>query len=403
MGSSEFNTKITSEIRNYYSTHEVELPYDYRHRYFKFVWKYPTQRAMHIRDIITSEKHLRSLAIKYAPQHVYYSLTRWLDPTTVHGRDTPAVPLWSDVVIDIDSDNIRSAIATTRRLYMYLKDTGYSMLKVLFTGTKGFHIYVKDFAYSHIPMGYKSRAKLFEREKKRFLYSLYGAGFNIDTNLWDLYRVVRVPGTLNATTMLPARWVDIDHITEIDQPTKVIPDKPETTYLHTFLVSSHVLGTADRHVLFLDYDYRDYSAILSEVRDIQDKYHLNEFILLRTTKGYNVWFFDALQFKQVIRIKRNTTEDGNHIDYMKTFGYDVARVGPKYSVHGDQVAYQPAPTLELVGHPEIRKNPLVSLGHWNLARNAFGADLGSPDMLNLQPIGSDSVKIIFASQKVPKK
>ena len=398
---------INEKIREYYRKIDatyLELPRGHDSRFFKFVWKYPFQRAMHIRDRIQNTSHLRSLAIRFAPQHIYYSLTRWLDPTTVHGRNSSAIPIWSDMVIDIDADRISDAAKTTKELYEYLsREYGYTDMRILFTGNKGFHMYVPYFEYPCYPEDYKERGKMFERTKKEFFDALHAEGFDIDTSLWDLYRVVRVPGTLNASTMTPAYWVSPSDLHKVPQPVKVLPDKPESAYSSTILISSHVIGTPDRHVVFLDYDHSNYRDILDEVLSLQERFKLNDAVVLKTTKGYNVWFFDALPFKRVARIKRNSTEDPVHLEYMRTYGYDVARIGPRYVQLSGEISHDPAPSFYEMLRPRTRTSREVSLGHWELARELYFVDLGSPTDYGLIPIGSGTVKIIFASRKIPKK
>lgn len=390
-------TLTSVDIEDYYIYHTPELPPDYEHRYFKFVWK-SEKHAIHIRDRIKSELHLKQLLIKYAPEHAYYSLTTWLDPTTVRGRKQNSVPLWSNVVLDIDAEYLSDAKQTTIRALQYLRNNGYRRLRVLFTGHKGFHIYVDDFQYSSYPEDYRERARMFEKEKKELIDNLLAEGISVDPALWDLYRVVRIPNTLNADTMLPAIWIkNIHRFTPPTlEETHVVSPPPTTkTYEYTALISSHVLGTPDRHVLFLDYDYTNLDNILAEVRELATKYKLTYGVIFSTRKGFNVWFFDALPLKTILRIKRNSTEDEMHTDYIKTYGYDIARFWYKVSdIYG--VVAEPPRYYKVLNYKTGNKRKWPqSTGHIDFAEKMWGYSIPKE-----YPIGNPTVKVMLAARKV---
>jgi len=381
-----------SSIRKFYERNLPFLPDNCQHRYFKLVWKYPLQRAVHIRDSIKSPEHLQRLLIKYAPQHVYYSLTTWLDPTTVRGRKSPAVPLWSDLVFDIDADRLQPAKEIAMRLISYLQSMGYKKFRVLFTGNKGFHIYVDDFKYDKYPEDYRERLRYFERKKRSIIDELLSAGIDIDPTLWDAYRVVRLPNTLNATTMLRAEWVPLEKLASF-RPTIIrkYPDRPSKIYSHTILVSSHVIGTPDRHVLFLDYDGIDYRDVRQEVVDIIDRYNLSTAYVFRTTKGYNVWFLDALPLRRILRIKSNTSEDPMHYEHIKLYGYDLVRIW--YKVFDDGRVHSKPYLFDVI--PSNNTKYPLSRGHADLLRARYFQEVAGNSFTGLP-----TVKIIYASAKV---
>lgn len=381
----------TREIRKFYTSHLPDLPPDYTRRYFKFVWRYPRQSAIHIRDRIKDKKHLAALAVKFAPQHIYYSLTSWLDPTTVRGRQSRAIPLWSDLVFDIDAEKTYVAKRETLQLVKYLEDMGYRQIDILFTGNKGFHVYVRDFKYEKYPEDPKERGEYFEKVKKKIIEEVISAGINVDPSLWDLYRVVRVPNTLNATTMLPAIWVPRNKLSSFSTPViRKYPDRPAKIFAHTILISSHVIGTPDLHVLFLDYDRCDYATVMAEVERIIDKYDLSAAYIFETTKGYNVWFLDALPLKRILRIKSDTKDDPMHAAHIKLYGYDVARVWDK--VYDDGRKY-PAPKLIDVVLSGNTKYP-ISAGH-----SKFLSDRYLVPIPATRQVGKPTIKVIFASAR----
>ncbi len=390
--------KWQDEIYKFYENNLPELPPNPGFRYFKFVWKYPVRTARHIRDRIYTPEHLRQYALRDLPQHVYYSLTTWLNPTTVHGRKSIAIPLWSDLVFDVDAGNIKIARSETLKLIRYLKSMGYRKFKVLFSGHKGFHVYVQDFKYDRYPEDPRERGAYFEKVKKKIHEEILSEGIGIDPNLWDLYRVVRVPNTLNATTMLPAFWVkSLKNLHRFGDKVRIrpkYPSKPVKIYASTLLVTSHVLGTSDRHVLFLDLDNADYNKATSIAEKLISEEDLPLVAVFKTFKGYNLWSPVALRFSHVIRLKKKYGDDPKHIYLMKKRGFDTIRIKEKVFTIG--IVHDAPQPSELLIDQSKTKYPLA-LGHLLLLQALFG--------IRIRPFynyttGRPHVKIVPAVSKV---
>lgn len=391
-------TEWHNEIRNYYRTHLPQLPLNPNQRYFKFVWKYPTRHAKHIRDRIYTPEQLQKYLIKYSPQHVYYSLTTWLNPTTVRGRDYSSIPLWSDLVFDVDAGSIKIARKETLKLIRYLRLLGYRKFRVLFTGNKGFHVYVDDFKYEKYPEDPRERVKYFEKVKKKLHEEIISEGIDIDPNLWDLYRVVRVPYTLNATTMLPAVWVksikNLHNYGDAIRITKRYPDRPVKIYSTTVVVTSNVLGTSDRHVLFLDLDGVSYDRAVDVAEKLIHEEGMHIVVLFKTYKGYNIWSLSALRFKHVMRLKKKYGDDPRHIRQMKKLGFDTARIREKVFSVGI-VHDKPEPMVITLGTGTPKYK--LSLGHLLLIKTLTSVDLKA---FYRFAIGRPYVKIVPAVAKV---
>lgn len=387
--------EVDSKLYEFYLKADIYLPPDYRHRYIKFVWKHPTQTAIHIRDVIQGKEHLRRLLLKYRPHHVYFSTTTWLDPTTIRGRKHFNVPLHSDLIFDIDSDRILDARNHTLRLLDYLRDMGYRDFTIVFTGHKGFQVWVNDFKYDRYPGDPKERLHYFEKVKKKIMEEIYDQGILIDTTLWDAFRVVRLPNTIHATTMLQARIIteqELKNGTWI-QPQKVYPDKPlkERQLVTAMSITSHVLGTPDKHVIFIDIDYKmDPDQLVDIFMDAQERFKLPDIYVFETTKGYEAICPKAAPIKHVLKVKKYVGDDPQHEDFMRAKGYDIMRISAKVSDKGEIL--EPPPSYMGTIHSQVRTQ--VSKGHLTFI-NRLGIPL-SRAIRECEMVGSDEVKIVGA-------
>jgi len=387
--------EVDSRLYEFYLKADIYLPPDHRHRYFKFIWKHPTQTAVHVRDVIRDGEHLRRLLLKYRPHHVYFSTTTWLDPTTVRGRKQFSVPLHSDLIFDIDSERISEARDHTLRLLDYLRDMGYGDFTIVFTGHKGFQVWVNDFRYPKYPEDPRERLHYFEKVKKKIMEEVHDSGIEIDTSLWDAFRVVRLPNTVHATTMLQARIITEDELRNGAwiQPNKVYPDRPqkEKRIVTAISITSHVLGTPDRHVIFIDIDYKmDPSELVNTLMEAQERYRLPDIYVFETAKGYKALCPKAAPMKHVLRVKRYVGDDPQHEDFMRARGYDIMRISAKISDSGEVVS--PPPSYIGTVHSTVKTQ--VSRGHLT-----FISRLGIPlsrTVRECEMVGSNEVKIVGA-------
>ena len=389
---------IDEYLREYYKRAPIWLPPDHRHRYFKFIWKYPKRSALHIRDIIRTEEHLRRYLVRHAPHHVYYSTTTWLDPTTIHGRRSTGIPLWSDLVLDIDMPDLRAAAQETKKLLSYLRSMGYHNFTIIFTGKKGFQVRVEDFRYPKYPEDPRERGKYFEKVKKKIIEELLSANISVDPELWDLYRVVRLPYTIHGSSLRVARIISENELDFFHgSSSEIIPDKPEKSdnLIAAMSITSHVLGTPDRHVIFIDIDINT-QTFAEKYLQLRDTYALPDGFVFKTSKGYHVIIPKATTLKQVLKIKRAFGDDPVHETYIRKLGYDILRVGPKFSESRIET-----PPPEYVGtlfaDPSKDLSKIqVSRGHIEFLRK-MGVPL-PPWISRYTQIGKPSINIVGAAE-----
>lgn len=98
--------KITN-LKEYYKTTELFLPYKSEWRYFLFLLPNRNMKRFHIKN----KKELRKLLVKFLPIKVYFSSGAWLNVRNIRGRKNNNYPIkiFEDVIFDIDSKTISDA------------------------------------------------------------------------------------------------------------------------------------------------------------------------------------------------------------------------------------------------------------------------------------------------------
>jgi hypothetical protein len=175
-------------------------------------------------------KALWRLCAKYAPAHVYMSVLDYLFPERVglKSKAKNAYPIGGEYVVDVDNylfrgidnhEHPRTWICNTcleiaRRYSIRLSEIieeNYSNIMIVFSGARGFHIHVLDFKVGDWTF-YNEHDPVKSHEVARFRYTLH-LSRQLDTRFdephftlsVDPMRVISVPYTLNASTMLVCR------------------------------------------------------------------------------------------------------------------------------------------------------------------------------------------------------
>ena len=163
-------------------------------------------RAKKIKNMIYSADHLLFELQRYNPGHVFYTPSKFMDPTKI-GRKTSKVSqnlfLFADTfIIDIDREgDLTAAKEDTEHLLEYLQKMGWTQDYVCFSGSKGFHI--------SLPFGFRSKSpdpvqrELDTQKIKTTLVAQLkqDTGIVMDTIVsWDTRRIVRLPGTIHGKT-----------------------------------------------------------------------------------------------------------------------------------------------------------------------------------------------------------
>lgn len=179
-----------------------------------------------IKDRITSLNKLKKkiLSLKQAPIRVFYSQLRWLEPEKIGEKNFKDITLGSEfLVFDVDGDKlhhehhmfknglcptcIELAKKETIKLAESLKDVGFKRFFVVFSGRRGFHLYVLDvkkYFKEIIPQETLHREYWEQIARKRIADLLKEKGIKFDYQITvDTRRIIGLPSSLHGYTGLP--------------------------------------------------------------------------------------------------------------------------------------------------------------------------------------------------------
>ena len=128
---------------------------------------------------------------------------------SVAGYNGPCCCRW--LIFDIDRDDLAAALADTRRLVAAIRERyGVDDLPVWFSGSKGFHAAVE---LAHTP----PPAVGFHRAAKAFAMMIAETTqIQIDSSVYDLVHIIRLPNTRHPKTGLYKRVVSTDDLLRLN-------------------------------------------------------------------------------------------------------------------------------------------------------------------------------------------
>jgi hypothetical protein len=171
-------------------------------------------------------KTLRKLSVKYTPQHLYMSVLNYLMPERVGEKfkANRAYPIGGEYVVDVDLhlfwrphyhyvglDGVCTrCLSISKEATLRIVDKiseNYSDIHIVFSGKKGFHVHVHDFAVGDWTY-YDERDPIKSHEVARYIYTKHikGATGGFDDSHFKLscdpMRMITFPESLNAVTGL---------------------------------------------------------------------------------------------------------------------------------------------------------------------------------------------------------
>ncbi|MEK6879984.1 MAG: hypothetical protein AABY22_10270 [Nanoarchaeota archaeon] len=126
------------KIREFYSKCELYLPSNPSWRFYLFKLSDNSYKRFHISSI----QQLRKLLVMFAPLKVYFSCSQWVNVQNVRGNiKTSSYPIFinSDVIFDIDADNLEEAKATALEVISRIGTPDKIVLCA-----RGFHLWYLD-------------------------------------------------------------------------------------------------------------------------------------------------------------------------------------------------------------------------------------------------------------------
>lgn len=154
----------------------------------------------------SSIKKLRMFLIETAPDHVYFSSSKYSDPAVYPMEDKRKGWQGADLVFDIDYDHLKKptlkeAERQSRKLLSILEDQmGFKKMLYVDSGSRGFHVHVHDECVQRMNSQERREiADYFSHYRiKRGRKTVNPNWVEIDAAVTiDVVRLIRLPGTLN--------------------------------------------------------------------------------------------------------------------------------------------------------------------------------------------------------------
>jgi len=199
-----------------------------------------------VQDRIRHQGDMQSHLIRHAPLHVYYTTSYWLDPQNLGPKKqrkkkagyrlASNVFLGQELFFDIDvPGELDVARGELVRLHRFLRDRfDYSDYVAVYSGSKGFHLYVLDFKLSdhtEVPADPRERELASQKVKGLLVKDILDAGIIIDAEITiDSRRIIRLPGTIHGKTLNLCQLVDLDAIDSFT-PTCMVPEDRQWAWL----------------------------------------------------------------------------------------------------------------------------------------------------------------------------
>jgi len=157
---------LRGRFGDYYRRADLSPPPDANEREWGYVPWTEGPGATYVRhNSLLDLGDIETFLARERPRHVYFSAGRYRDPSA----STMSEKSWlsSDLVFDLDADHLpatspedtyREMLATCKdallRLLDFLeRDFGFEELTVAFSGSRGYHVHVRDEAVQHLERG----------------------------------------------------------------------------------------------------------------------------------------------------------------------------------------------------------------------------------------------------------
>ena len=167
-----------------------------------------------LKDNVRSSNQLKKILLKrkWAPRHVYYSVLQWLHPQKVRSKKERKYCLGGPLVFDLDilaeisGNSLEKSKADLVKFVNFLEyEFDFACFSVVFSGRRGFHVYVFDFnpsKFSNLSNDHY-REQIEKDARKKIVEIVRAKGYDIDVNVSsDTRRIIRLPSTLHGETAL---------------------------------------------------------------------------------------------------------------------------------------------------------------------------------------------------------
>jgi len=186
----------------------------FRFRTFGGTWIIPVDKR--IRNAHILRKNVFHPRV-FPPRDIFYSILRWLDPKALGTSNVRNYCLGGPLIFDIDVklpkdvplDELLLDEAKCQAVQLLEKlrdELSLTDFKCVFTGRKGFHIYVFDYETRFLEewnSNLEMREEFEKRKREEIVLFLRKHGVKFDFNVTlDVKRIIRLPNTLHGETGL---------------------------------------------------------------------------------------------------------------------------------------------------------------------------------------------------------
>jgi hypothetical protein len=214
------------------SPSSIVLPPDATKRQFRLALRHRDGRQSFVKveDRVRDPAKLLLDLARRRPHHVYYTTSTWLDPQRLGPRDlrkarragfAVAHNVFLDQGLYFDID-VEGDLATAAHHLVVLRDLladrwGFSRFRAVYSGSKGFHLYVEDFRLrdfvEEVPARPSEREDLHPVVKAQFTQAALEEGVAVDAGVTlDPRRILRLPGTVHGKTLNLCEVVDLARV-----------------------------------------------------------------------------------------------------------------------------------------------------------------------------------------------
>lgn len=310
-------------LENFYKANELYLPSFSKFRIFKFLlWN---SSWLTINHKIYNIEELRNELLKYLPYKAYYSTCLWLNPHKVSSKYNPNQQIADNIflgsdffVFDVDDKNIENAKQKSLILLDYLKENNFKILNIVFSGSKGFHIYFEPKNYY---VSYHYLREEYDIEKRKIFFNSLPQEIQkiIDYPVFiDTRRIIKLPSTIDGSSGYKVSFVenlekfDINKIEKIELPKIQIRKKEEKRIVEKntenikeyYSLSSKIIHTVNRHIAILKFHLKNEKIIQEKINEAR-KYFTHFFIFRKKLKDTYAYYFvslNALEYPHLLNI-----------------------------------------------------------------------------------------------------
>ncbi len=391
------------EIRAFYEKQDFSPLFKLDPKFFK--WRQirlmlSNGKFLKIRRNVSSPQALQKILLKFLPVKAYYMVARFSQPRSVGARDGPkgagyvvadnCFLFQDEFVFDVDEDPEKNLPA----LISYLREKGFPIKYICFSGKRGYHVCIKRPIRLRIEDP-RSREQLTLAHNKALIEDVLSRGIAVDDTS-NTRQIVKIPLSLDATTgnecflvRNPFGFIGLGNLRRGDDREPFAEcntedgggasPTPRPQFNLLLCVSNNVLGTRGQYVPFLKFEGAKKERVRAILKKIRERYGIGSFYVFEDEEVFVAVSLEIVSFERLMKILRFAKQWG-YLNALRKYKHNLLEL----SFFKKPVAYTP------------RGGRSISKGHLHLLRVYGVPNLPSGD---LNFAGNGKVRIgLYASK-----